>query len=191
MKDTVHLGKRRRIIDGLEKVSGKARFTADVALAGMLHARPVLSPYPHARIRAIDTAAALAVPGVIAVLTGAELNGGRVAHSRPSMLLAQDEVRFAGQPVAVVVAASAAQAADAAALLDVDYEVLDSVDDAEQAMTDERLVWPQGCRKRTAAWPACTAARRACRAMRRDRTSTSAGSSSVATPGPRWPPPTS
>ncbi len=142
--DTKHLGKRRRIIDGLEKVRGKARYTADLSLAGMLHARPVLSPYPHARIRAIDTAAALALPGVVAVLTGPDLNGGRTAHSRPSMLLAQDEVRFAGQPVAVVVADTEAQAADAAALLDIDYEVLDSVDDAEQAMTDEQLVWPQG-----------------------------------------------
>ncbi|OLV16958.1 xanthine dehydrogenase family protein molybdopterin-binding subunit [Deinococcus marmoris] len=144
MTETTYLGKRRRIIDGLEKVRGTARYTADLNLAGMLHARPVLSPYPHARLRAINASAALSVPGVVAVLTGEDLNGGRTAHSRPSMLLAQGEVQFAGQPVAVVVAATEAQAADAAALLDIDYEVLESVDDAGAAMTDERLVWPQG-----------------------------------------------
>jgi CO/xanthine dehydrogenase Mo-binding subunit len=144
MKDTVHLGKRRKIIDGFEKITGSARYVADVSLAGMVHARPVLSLYPHARVSAIDAGAALALDGVIAVLTGHDLNHGRVAHSRPNMLLALDEVIFAGQPVAVVVATSEAIAADAAALLEIDYEVLESVDDAAQAMTDEVLVWPQG-----------------------------------------------
>ncbi|WP_407543633.1 hypothetical protein Q0M94_27450 (plasmid) [Deinococcus radiomollis] len=144
MQKTTHLGKRRKIIDGLEKVTGSAQYTADLSLAGMVHARPVFSLYPHARVAAIDAGAALALPGVIAVLTGHDLNHGRVAHSRPNMLLALDEVIFAGQPVAVVVADSEATATDAAALLDIDYDVLESVDDAVQAMTDELLVWPQG-----------------------------------------------
>ena len=146
-KPTTYLGKRRKIIDGLEKVRGRARYAADVGLPGMLHARPVLSPYPHARIIGIDTAAALAVPGVVAVLTADDLNGGRIAHSRPSMILAAGEVVFAGQAVAVVVAQTDAQAADGAALLDIDYEVLPSVDDAEQALSDDLLVWPQGVPK--------------------------------------------
>jgi len=144
MKETNHLGKRRKIIDGFEKVTGSAKYTADISLAGMVHARPVLSMYPHARISTIDAEAALAMPGVIAVLTGHDLNRGRAAPSRSRMILAEGEVMFAGQPVAVVVADSEARAADAAALLDIDYEVLESVDDAEQAMTNELLVWPHG-----------------------------------------------
>ncbi|WP_019585388.1 xanthine dehydrogenase family protein molybdopterin-binding subunit [Deinococcus apachensis] len=144
MQQTTHLGKRRKIIDGLEKVTGNARYTADLALPGMVHARPVLSPYPHARVRAIDASAALALPGVIAVLTGHDLNGGRVAHSRPSLVLALDEAVFAGQPVAVVVAMSEARAQDGAGLLEIDYEELESVEDAAQALQDELLVWPQG-----------------------------------------------
>ncbi|MEW6420726.1 MAG: xanthine dehydrogenase family protein molybdopterin-binding subunit [Deinococcota bacterium] len=144
MQNATHLGKRRKIIDGLAKVTGQARYAADLTLAGMLHARPVLSPYPHARIRAIDAQAALDLPGVVAVLTGSDLNPDHTPHSRPSMLLAQDEVVFAGQPVAVVVAASEAQAQDAAGQLEIDYEVLESVDDATQALADELHVWPQG-----------------------------------------------
>ncbi|GMA15361.1 xanthine dehydrogenase family protein molybdopterin-binding subunit (plasmid) [Deinococcus metallilatus] len=144
MQDTTHLGKRRKIIDGLEKVTGNARYAADLTLAGMVHARPVLSPYPHARLRGIDARAALDLPGVVAVLTGHDLNPGHAPHSRSSMLLALDEVVFAGQPVAVVVATSEAGAEDAAGRLEIDYEVLESVDDAAQAMTDELHVWPQG-----------------------------------------------
>ncbi|ULH16954.1 xanthine dehydrogenase family protein molybdopterin-binding subunit (plasmid) [Deinococcus sp. KNUC1210] len=144
MTQRTHLGKRRKVIDGLEKITGRAMYTADLSIAGMVHARPVLSLYPHAHIQGIDARAALAVPGVIAVLTGHDLNHGRIAHSRPSMLLALDEVMFAGQPVAVVVASSEAAAADAAALLDIDYATLESVDDAAQAMQDTLHVWPQG-----------------------------------------------
>ncbi|RJF72076.1 xanthine dehydrogenase family protein molybdopterin-binding subunit [Deinococcus cavernae] len=139
-----HLGKRRKIIDGLEKITGQAQYPADLNLPGLVHLRPVLSPYPHARIAGIDVQAARAVPGVVAVLTGADLNGPRPAHSRSNMLLAGDEVVFAGQPVAVVVAETEAQAADGAALLDIEYQPLDSVDDAAQALQDEVLVWPQG-----------------------------------------------
>lgn len=144
MTDRVYLGKGRKIIDGLEKVTGAAQYAGDVILPRLLHARPVLSPYAHARIRGMDVLAAQAVPGVVAVLTGADLNGGRVAHSRPSMLLAGDTVVFAGQPVAVVVAETEAQAADAVALLEVNYEALGSVDDLAQARADQVLVWPQG-----------------------------------------------
>lgn len=146
MKNTVHLGKPRPIIDGEEKVRGRARYPADQHLHGMLHARLVLSPYPHARIRGIQTAGAEALPGVT-VLTGRELNRGRAAHSRPSMLLADGEVMFAGQPVALVLAESEAVAADAAALLEVDYEARPSVNDAGQALQDDLLVWPGGVPK--------------------------------------------
>ncbi|GHF50096.1 CO/xanthine dehydrogenase Mo-binding subunit [Deinococcus metalli] len=147
MTTTTYLGKRRKIIDGLEKVRGRARYAGDLTLAAMLHARPVLSPYPHARVRGIDTAAALAAPGVVAVLTGADLNGGRVAYSRPNMILAGEEVVFAGQPVALVLAETDAQATDGAALVEIDYEELPAVEDAGQALADEVLVWPGGVPK--------------------------------------------
>ncbi len=144
MTQTKHLGKPRKIIDGLEKITGTARYVADVQLAGMVYARPVLSTYPHARITAIHTAAALGIPGVIAVLTGSDLNPDKVAHSRPSMILANQTVVFAGQPVAVVVAQSEAIAQDAASLLEIDYEALPAVTDLTEAVTDNLLVWPHG-----------------------------------------------
>ncbi|WP_309570353.1 xanthine dehydrogenase family protein molybdopterin-binding subunit [Deinococcus sp.] len=147
MTTTTYLGKRRKIIDGLEKVRGRARYAGDLRLAGMLHARPVLSPYPHARVTSIDISAAEALPGVFAVLTGADLNGGRVAYSRPNMILAGDEVVFAGQPVALVLAETDALAADGAALVEIDYEELPAVEDAAQALADEVLVWPGGIPK--------------------------------------------
>ena len=68
-----YLGKPRKIIDGLEKITGVARYTADVNVPGMLFARPVLSPYAHATIPSINTEAALAHPGVLAVLSANNL----------------------------------------------------------------------------------------------------------------------
>lgn len=82
-----HLGRPRKIIDGLEKLVGRAPYVADRRVPGLLHAREVLSPYPHSRIRGVDRAAALAVPGVKEVLLGADLNV-KPMHSRPSLLLA-------------------------------------------------------------------------------------------------------
>ncbi|MFN5932808.1 MAG: xanthine dehydrogenase family protein molybdopterin-binding subunit, partial [Roseiflexaceae bacterium] len=83
------LGKRHKIIDGPEKLTGTAQYTADVSLPGMLHARPVLSPYAHARITSINRTAALAVPGVVAVLTAADLpTRDRPVNSRSSAVLA-------------------------------------------------------------------------------------------------------
>ena len=63
-----YLGKGRKAIDGMEKVTGRARYAGDVSLPGMLYARPVLSPYAHARLVSIDTSAARQLPGVVAVL---------------------------------------------------------------------------------------------------------------------------
>ncbi len=147
MTERKHLGKRRKIIDGLEKITGTARYVADLQIAGMLYARPALSPYPHARIVAILSDAARAIPGVVAVLTGRDLNPDRVADSRPSIVLAGDEVVFAGQPVAVVVAHSDAVAQDAVNLLEIQYEPLTAVTELLEAVDDERLVWPDGVPK--------------------------------------------
>ncbi|GAC1622653.1 MAG: hypothetical protein NVS4B9_13940 [Ktedonobacteraceae bacterium] len=109
------IGKNTRRIDAVEKLTGRARFAGDLAFPGLLHGRLVLSPYAHARIVAINTTAALAVPGVVAVYTGKTLG---MAHadstSRSQAPLALDEVFWCGHPVAIVLAESEAAADDGA-----------------------------------------------------------------------------
>src|ERR1035441_5872013 len=97
--------------NGRAKVTGAIRFTVDVSLPGMLQGRILRSPLPHARVRAIDVAAAVRHPGVKAVLVVA-----RADDPAASML------RYVGAPVAAVAAVSAASAADALRLIRVDYE---------------------------------------------------------------------
>ena len=144
-----YLGKGRKIIDGLEKVIGGAQYTADVRLPGMLHLRPVLSPYAHARIVAIDTAAALQVPGVVAVLTADDLSTrDKPINSRHSAVLAKEKVLFRGQPVVAVVAETEAAANDGAQAVVVDYEPLPAVVDALAALADGApVIWPNGLPK--------------------------------------------
>jgi CO/xanthine dehydrogenase Mo-binding subunit len=127
------VGVRRRRLDAAEKVRGSASYAGDASYRGLLHARPVLSPYAHAGIVSIDAGAALAVRGVQAVLTASDLGivGGSGRQAEP---LAADEVVFAGQPVALVVADSEAAAEDAAELVTVEYEPLGAVVDIEQAI---------------------------------------------------------
>ncbi|MGH2348533.1 MAG: xanthine dehydrogenase family protein molybdopterin-binding subunit, partial [bacterium] len=134
------VGKPTKRIEGLEKVTGSARYTEDLDLPGMLHARLVLSPHPHARIVGMHRDAALAVPGVVAVVTEADL-----PEDVSSDLLADGETRYTGQPVAVVVAESAAAADDGADQLaqTVQYEVLPAVLDPRQAMADDAPVVSQ------------------------------------------------
>jgi CO/xanthine dehydrogenase Mo-binding subunit len=112
-------------VEGPLKVTGAARYTADVRLPGMLHLAYARSPYPHARIVSIDTAAAKAVPGVHAVLTGADIGFigvGRTLQDWPA--LAIDRVRMIGDRVAAVAAESRAAAEEAARLVEVEYEEL-------------------------------------------------------------------
>src|SRR3989442_15526170 len=89
------VGKPTKRIEGFEKVTGAARYTEDLYLPGMLHARLVLSPNPHARVVRVPREMTLAVPGVVAVATEADLPD---CFSRP--LLAHEEVRDTGPPVA-------------------------------------------------------------------------------------------
>src|SRR5258708_19731917 len=96
------VGRRRQ--EGREKVTGATRFTADLELAGLLHVLLVLSHAPSARIRRIETGAARAVPGVVDVVTGADLPG--VERAGPDLPLAVDRVFYAGQPVVPVIAES-------------------------------------------------------------------------------------
>lgn len=144
-----YLGKGHKLVEGVERVTGQARYSGDVTLPGMLHARPVLSPYAHARIISIDTAAAKAMPGVVAVLTAEDLpTRERVINSRNSAVLARDIVLFRGQPVVAVVAASEAQARDAADAVVVQYEQLTPVVDVERALdADALVIWPTGVPK--------------------------------------------
>src|SRR5437867_12002836 len=103
-----HLGIRRPRTDSLEKVTGATRYAADRSRKGLLHARVVPSLYAHARIRAVDATAALAVPGVVAVLTAEDLPITGRGDMRMFEPLARGEVVFAGQPVALVIAESEA-----------------------------------------------------------------------------------
>ena len=135
----LHAGSEARA-DYLEKVTGEAVFASDVAVPGMLHGRILRSTLPHARIRGIDASAALAMPGVVAVLTGADLVnlGGRNPHwglylkDRP--VIAIDRVRYVGDPVAAVAAVDEFTAEEALDAIVVDYEPLPFVTDADEAM---------------------------------------------------------
>jgi xanthine dehydrogenase molybdenum-binding subunit len=117
---------------GLEaKVTGAALYAADLRRPGMLYGRVLRSPHPHARVRRIDAAAALQLPGVHAILTHADVPETRIDAD----LLPLDPVlRFVGDEVAAVAADSASIAEDALGLIRVDYELLPAVFDAEAAL---------------------------------------------------------
>jgi carbon-monoxide dehydrogenase large subunit len=130
-------------------ITGKGQYTDDINRAGQAHAVFVRSPHAHANIRGIDTSAALAMPGVIAVLTGADLEADKVGglicgwmiHSKDGTpmkagahpALAKDRVRYVGDHVAVVIAESVLLAKDAVEAVAVDYEVLPAVADPAAA----------------------------------------------------------
>ena len=128
------IGVARPRIDAPDKVTGATRYAADGFVHGLLHARLVLSTEAHARIRGIDGSEALGVPGVVAVLTAGDLPITSTGNDRTTEPLARDEVVFAGQPVALVVAESEAAAEDGAELVVVDHEPLAPVVDVEAAM---------------------------------------------------------
>ena len=138
---TTVLGKPLKRRDAEPKLRGDARYTDDLHLPGLLHARLVTSPYAHARILRIDCDAARRSPGVVAVFTGHDLlPEGPEPAERARHLLARDKVIYAGQPVAIVVAESPYVAADAAALVEVEYDELPAVVDPLAAMTPEAPV---------------------------------------------------
>src|SRR5579875_1002078 len=130
------IGKPYQRPDAPAKVTGQARYAGDIAVPGkLLYARPVLSPYAHARIVKVDISQALAVPGVRAVYTGESLPlEGYNPGERTRSPLAREEVLWAGHPVALVLAESEAAAADGAAAVEVDYEPLPVVIDPLAAM---------------------------------------------------------
>ena len=127
-------------------ITGRGKYVDDIRLTGMTHMAFVRSPYAHANIRSVDTSAAANAPGVLTVFTGADLQeqlgGLPVAWLLPDLKqpphppLAYETVRYVGDAVAVVVADTAYQAADAAELVDVDYEILPAIVNAEAATKD-------------------------------------------------------
>ncbi len=120
--------------DAVEKVTGAARYTTDLALPGMLHAAILTSPHAAARIVRIDTAAALAVPGVRAVLTGDDLDVRLGLYLRDKRILARDVVRYQGEAVAAVAADTVDAARASCRLLRVEYEELPAVLDPRGAI---------------------------------------------------------
>ncbi|MYE66257.1 MAG: xanthine dehydrogenase family protein molybdopterin-binding subunit, partial [Acidimicrobiaceae bacterium] len=132
--------------DAWEKVTGRARYAVDMALPNMAHAAVVRSERAHARIAGIDRAEAEAAPGVIAVVTADDLGdlGRRFGHIVPDhAVLAEGKVRYYGEPVAVVVAETPHEAADAAALVWVDYDDLPALTDSAGALASDVLIHEQ------------------------------------------------
>jgi carbon-monoxide dehydrogenase large subunit len=137
------LGNRVRRVEDPDLLTGLGTYVGNLRIPGMLRAVFVRSPFPHAEIRSVDTGAASSMPGVVAVLTAddigvAPFHGFMVlneACARPP--LATGRVRFAGDPVALVVAATEAQAADAAEAVVVDYDPLPAAADMLEAAADD------------------------------------------------------
>src|SRR5437762_2907989 len=154
------IGRPTPRIDAAERASGKATYTGDVRLPGMLYGRVLRSPHPHARIRSIDVSRARALPGVKAVIThencrvvwgAGSIAGGQQYNDEVKKITKQrryafnNPVRFVGEPVAAVAAVDRHTAEDALHLIVVDYEPLPFVLDHEDAMKPEApRIWPDG-----------------------------------------------
>ena len=153
------IGRPLRRLEDQRLLTGLGRFTDDISLPDQAHAAFLRSPHAHARIAAIDTSAALGAPGVIAVLTGADVLAEGLGpipftqlHKRhdgapmtvpPRLALSSGVARFVGDPIAMVVAETREQARDAAELIEVDWEPLPAVADLEQSATAQApVVWP-------------------------------------------------
>lgn len=147
-------------IDALERVSGRATYTRDVYLDGMLYAQMLRSPHPHARITSIDLSKARALPGVKAIVThencdvvwgagsiagGAQYNDELKKITKQRRYAFNNPVRYVGEPVAAVAAVDRHTAEEAVRLIAVDYEVLPFVLDQEEALKDGApKIWPEG-----------------------------------------------
>jgi xanthine dehydrogenase molybdenum-binding subunit len=141
MVDTVVVGQRVPRVDALDKVTGRAKYTADLKLPGMLYGAFLRSPHAHARIKRIDTSKAEALPGVKAVLTQAKL-AGRVAKivdeahgtAMDFKAFADTKVTYQGEKIAAVAAVSREIAEEAVRLIEVEYELLPAVVDPREAV---------------------------------------------------------
>src|SRR5262249_49318941 len=149
-----YIGQSMKRVEDPHLVTGQGAFVDDVQLPDMLYAAILRSPHAHARIRAIDVAAARSMPGVVAVLTGADIagvlgdvptramvGGWEVDQMRPieQPVLARGKVCYVGQPVAIVVAQDRYLAGDAVARMQVDYEPLPPVLDPLAALQADAI----------------------------------------------------
>src|ERR1700758_147788 len=130
------IGKPTAMVDAAEKTTGAGKYTDDLSVPGMLVGKILHSPYPHARIRRIDTSRALALEGVVAVVAGKDAPNpyGILPVGHDEQALALDKVRYVGDNVACVAAISETIAEKAVELIDVEYEVLPAYFDPEESM---------------------------------------------------------
>ena len=144
------LNTRVHNVDGYAKVTGRATYTFDVKLPGMLYGKILRSPHPHARIISIDPTEALKLPGVKAVVTGKDTLGVKQGIWRrypelcDEQILTIEKVRYIGEPVAAVAAITEEIAEQALDLIDVQYEVLPFVDDPMEAIKKEAPMIHEG-----------------------------------------------
>ncbi|MGC9357216.1 MAG: xanthine dehydrogenase family protein molybdopterin-binding subunit [Anaerolineae bacterium] len=129
-----YVGKPYKRRDGPDKVHGRLRYTGDLQIPGMLHAVQVTSPHAHARILSIETGEAAKAPGVRAVVTGADFPNLLGLYLGDTAPLARGKVRYFGEPVAVVIAETEAEARAAAKLVQVDYEPLVPIRNPREAL---------------------------------------------------------
>ena len=134
------VGAPRRRVDGRAKVTGQTRFADDLALPRMVHCKLLRSSVPHARIVRIDANRARSHPGVQLVLTGADfpVRYGILPVSQDEHALANEKVRFVGDPVAAVIARDESTAFEALDLIDVEYEPLDTIASLEEGLLPGR-----------------------------------------------------
>jgi carbon-monoxide dehydrogenase large subunit len=162
-RPAAEIGKDRRRKEDQRLITGRTRWTDNISLPGMLHLAMVRSPFAHANIVSIDTSAARAATNVVAVLAGSDfgeelgvcinawpLTPEQVTPNHSPM--PADRVAFAGEVVAVVVARSAAEARDAAELVDVEYEELPAALDLKEAAEDKVLAHPESGTNKSALW---------------------------------------
>ncbi len=143
-KEKGYFGRPMKRVEDPRLIQGKATYVDDLAMPGMLHAALLRSPHAHAKVKSVRTDDARKLPGVVAVLTGKDVNDktGPIPCAAPMpdqkspkhTVLAGDRVYFVGHPVAVVVAADPTAARDALDLIEVDYEPLPAVTDMEKAL---------------------------------------------------------
>ena len=135
-RDLAYVGHPVSRSDAVDKVTGSARYTHDLALPGMLHTAVVASPHSSARIARVETSEARRMPGVRAVLTGADLDIYVGLYMKDKHILAKDVVRYQGETVAAVAADTLDQAREACRRIVIEYEPLDAVFDPREAMQD-------------------------------------------------------
>jgi 4-hydroxybenzoyl-CoA reductase subunit alpha len=130
------IGKSRRRVDGRAKVTGQTRFADDIVLPRMVHCRLLRSPHPHAEILEINTGKAEKLSGVHLILTGKDfpIPFGIMPVSQDEYPLANGRVRYVGDPVAAVIAKDEQTATEALDLIEVEYEVLKTIADPQQAL---------------------------------------------------------